>query len=150
MLPRRFSVDLGTAAIKKWFHAPQNPSIRVLAAGCSLSSYLGRSNFGSKGSVSGLPRSGRPHSVRDEGVFPRVKVRIEEGPSASTRKRFPQVSNSSDIKIFKCINLFPYTMMEEEFMQQWPKPSFSCKFKKKNSRGCEHKLATMFLGSDKP
>lgn len=43
VLQPQFRADLGKTAVKKWFHASQNPNIRIrdLATGCRLSSFPG-------------------------------------------------------------------------------------------------------------
>ncbi|KOC58979.1 hypothetical protein WH47_10772 [Habropoda laboriosa] len=43
--------------------------------------------FQQQGGVCDLPRSGRPHSVRNDANNQRVEESIEENPETSTRRR---------------------------------------------------------------
>lgn len=57
MLPSRVRLELGTLAIKRWSHAPQNLLFRGLTSGWSLSSY---------------PRRGMLRKVMTAHVFKRI------------------------------------------------------------------------------
>ena len=70
--------------------------------------------FEQQGAVTDLPRTGRPQNVRTGENRERVRERVEETATTSTRRRSTElgISRSSLRRILHSLKLFPYKVQK--------------------------------------
>lgn len=137
----------------KSFYQKKRPIIQTLQAFCHHYSLRDSPSFQNKGSVSDLQWSGRPCLVKNETVFEGVRESIKNIRAhqlESGLDRFGSLRCHSN-KFLNASACFHTTRWGNSSYDKGHNLASRSNFGEKNNfSGLQHKLATMFPGSEKP